>query len=82
MQTKYLVNRVSIHRVAKDIVIDGEPSKQPIDQVEVELVDETGQHGSITRRYHRPSEIAWAMAAFKEGEMVTIDDSPVAVAEP
>jgi hypothetical protein len=82
MQTAYYVNRVSTHKVPMDIVVAGEPTRQPVDQLEVELVDETGQHGTITRRYHKPSEIAWAMEAFKQGATVTLDDGPVAVPEP
>nr|WP_294550014.1 hypothetical protein [uncultured Rhodopila sp.] len=82
MQTAYFVNRVSVHKQPMDIVVAGEPSRQAVDQVEVELVDPTGQHGTITRRYHKPSEIAWAKVAFVQGATVTLDDSPVAVAEP
>lgn len=78
MRSVYLVNRVSTHKVPADIVVAGEPARQAIDQLEIELVDPAGQHGTITRRYHRPSEIAWAREAFAEGATVTLDDAPIA----
>jgi hypothetical protein len=65
----YLVNRVSTHKAQRDITVEGELTRQEVDQVEVELIDEAGAHGSSTLRFSKPSEMDWARRTFVQGEL-------------
>ena len=85
----YRINRVSRHKHTVPVVAPGETQPEPMDrhQVEVELQDETGGHGSLTLRFYGTAARA-ALAGFVSGAdyilMVQIPDPPVVtpVAEP
>lgn len=47
----YRVNRVSTHDIPDTVVIDGAEESIVRKQVEVELHDEIGSHGSVTLRF-------------------------------
>jgi hypothetical protein len=53
-----------------------------VPEVEVELYDPTGQHGSVQLHFRTPEEQAYAAATFKAGETVTITLPDAAVVEP
>ena len=44
-----------------------------VPQFEVELIDDTGQNGTLTRRYRGATEIAAAKEKYVPGETVEVD---------
>lgn len=52
---------------------NGEVVKAPVPVLEVELVDETGKHGSRTMRFVTHEEREFAEAKYHQGEVITVD---------
>ncbi len=73
MATKYLVNRAlaSVRTMAVNLP-DGTEVDATVSIFEVELVDETGQHGTITLRFMTPAERQAAAEKYKAGEYADI----------
>lgn len=66
------VNRVSTHSVKDMVPYQGEMAEVMLQELEVELHDETAKHGSITLRFRRQAEVADAKAMFSGGDMVKL----------
>jgi hypothetical protein len=71
-QFQMLVNSVTRPKQVMDVMLNGEPLRAEVAIVEVELVDETGQHGSRTSRYITADEQAWAIATYIQGTYVMV----------
>ena len=72
--TSYLVNRASTSERAMNVTLpDGSNVEARVAIFEVELVDETGQHGTITRRYQTPEERHMAADKYRAGEHIELD---------
>lgn len=68
MNITYLVNRVSASQHLAEVDLKGQKVTAQVAVTEVELVDEEGQHGSLTLRFRTPEEVEFAVATFKQGE--------------
>jgi len=69
---QFLVNRVSINPAPISVEYQGQMIPAIVDQLEVELVDETGLHGSICLRYRTNDEKDAARAKYVPGTLVDI----------
>lgn len=72
MNIAMLVNRVSPSTVPATVEINGEATEVTVPQTEVELVDQTGQHGSLILRFRSKSDRDMAKEKFVQGETVEI----------
>lgn len=81
MQIQLRVNRVSHHKVEDVVMLKGEEVTAEVTQIEVEMHDEAGIHGSATLRYRGKKDISEAKDTFKEGELVTVTFEAAAPAE-
>lgn len=74
MLAHYLVASVTQPMVSMKVITpDGELVDGMVQVVEVELVDENGKWGSITRRFRTAEEKAYALAKYIQGEYVDIE---------
>lgn len=74
MLARYLVASVTTPLVPMKVTTpDGELVDAQVQVVEVELVDETGKWGSITRRFRTAEEKAYALGKYVQGEYVEIE---------
>lgn len=71
MDIRMLVARVSSGEFTTTVDLNGAKIEAKIPQLEVELVDESGQFGAITMRFRSEEERAFA-AKFVQGEHTTI----------
>jgi hypothetical protein len=80
----FRVNRVSAHSVQVPLTYNDEPIMGHIQELEVELVPEEGQHGSATLRFRKAGEVEEARSVFAAGGTVKVSfskgDDPVPTA--
>lgn len=72
MNIEYTVGDVSAQTRPNVASINGVTLSVIVPEIEVELFDATGQHGSVQLRFRTPDEQAYALAAFKPGTLITI----------
>lgn len=72
MKMTYVVNRASHHPRAVEVDYKGEKARMTMSELEVEMHDPTGVHGTITMHFSGTSELA-AAAKFVDGGTVTVD---------
>lgn len=65
------VNRVSTHSVERHVTHEGEAAVAMVPELQVELHDETGRHGSLTLHFFAQARMTEAKEIFVAGEMVT-----------
>lgn len=73
MKFTYRIHRASKHPVDVKAVFEGAEVSATITEMQVEMVDDSGQHGTLTLHFRVPSEVAEAEALFVEGESVTLE---------
>lgn len=72
MDVTLRINRASTHPVEVMVEHQGETAKAVMPELEVEMYDETGQHGTCTLHFRKQSEIAAAREVFVQGNEVTM----------
>jgi hypothetical protein len=74
MQISMLINSVTTPKYPTKVTLqNGSEVMADVAIVEVELVDETGQHGSRTMRFFTPEEKEFALAKYTQGEMISVE---------
>jgi hypothetical protein len=71
MELVYIVNRVSPHPRDVSVEYKGEQAKMTMVELEVEMYDPTGVHGTILMKFSGTTEVA-AAAKFVGGATVTV----------
>lgn len=79
MDVTLRVNRVSTHSVERAVTYKGQHAMAMVPEMQVEMHDETGTHGSFTLHLTTVDEIAEAKALFTGCEFVTVSVVPAAV---
>lgn len=74
------VNRVSTHHVERKVTHEGADAVAMMPELQVELHDETGHHGSLTLHFFAQARIEEAKTVFVPGGMVTATFAAVAPA--
>jgi hypothetical protein len=84
MNIEYTVENISSQTRPNVASIDGATLAVIVPELEVELYDSTGKHGSLQLHFRTPEEQAYATATFKPGEKVTITlpEEPVSAEAP
>lgn len=77
----FRVNRVSSHSVQVPVAYQDETIMGHIQELEIELVHEDGQHGSAVLRFRKAAEVTEAKSVFAAGGSVKLTfskgDDPV-----
>lgn len=80
MDLVYVVNRASAHPREVDVTYNGQAARAMMTELEVEMYDPEGKHGTITMRFSA-AEMAEAKA-FVAGATVTVSLSAFQVTAP
>jgi hypothetical protein len=74
---RFFVNRVSSHKISKTVTFQGEEATADVTEVQIELIDESGQHGSARFSFHKSAEVEAAKLVAVEGGYITLSmDGP------
>lgn len=72
MELKMKVHALRTNEVAATVQMNGVDVEAKVPQFEVELVDPTGQHGTVTLRFRSPEERAEAAEKFEQDGDATL----------
>lgn len=68
----YFVHRLSSHKVPRPVEMEGETVTADVHMIEMELVDQSAGHGTITLRFFKKADQDTIAQEAAEGDFITL----------